>query len=345
MTAARAFVLEGFDDPAVGAQAWDALLRLGDTDAVYLTYDFQRTWWETLGRGQLLLVACERDDRIVAIAPLFSDEGMVFFVGTGDVDYMDFVGDVSAPFVLDAILETAAGAAREFSGFWLCGVPEDSGTGRHLQAAAERMRWMCYERGRWGAPRIDLVNGRTRATETANGRRVSKRERYFSRRGCLRLREFDRVESITRRLDTFFDQHVERWTTAGQESPFADDDRRRFFRQMTHRTGSVGWPRLTWLEWQDRPIACEFGWVYRDAYFAVASCFDVSLATRSPGQVLQRRIVLAAMQEGIARYEFGAGDHPYKLQYATDTTQVRGWKLFPTGPQASWRLDSEPTGR
>ncbi len=329
MTTARAFLLDGFDDPALGAGQWDALLRVGDTDVVYLTYDWQRTWWETLGRGQLLLVAAERNGHIVALAPLFVEQGMIFFVGSGDGDFMDFIGDTSDPAALDGILDAAARAAADFHGFWLYGVPEASMTGPRLKAAAKRMRWMCYEKGRWVSPRIDLINGRSHAMAKANGRRVSKRERYLSRRGRLMLRQFDRTASITQRLDLFFAQHIERWERAGGKSLFVSEARRRFLHQLTRRTGRVGWPRLTWLEWDDRPIACEFGWTYRDAYFAEASCFDVSLASRSPGQVLQSKIVLATIQDGLARYEFGAGDHPYKLQYATDMNYVETWKLFP----------------
>jgi len=162
----------------------------------------------------------------------------------------------------------------------------------------------------------------------ANGRRVSKRERYFCRQGSLELREFEGAE-IRQRLALFFDQHIERWRAAGVESRFADGRYRRFMEEVTRRTSDAGWPRLSWLEWQDRPIACEFGWVYHDTYFAEASSFAADLAARSPGQVLQRQLVLAALRSGLNAYDFGTGDYPYKLLYATEVNHVETWNLSP----------------
>jgi CelD/BcsL family acetyltransferase involved in cellulose biosynthesis len=324
----RAFLLDGFGDSALDAARWDALLHRGDTDVVYLTREWQSAWWDVLGRGRLMLIAVERDGQIVALAPMYAEEGMLFFVGSGDADYMDFIGDIEGPGVLDAVLDAAACAVPDFCGFRLYAIPGGSCTGARLQASALRLGWACYREGRWAAPRIDLIAGRSHAQAVADGRRVSKRERYLSRRGSLELKEFDNPDEIRQRLDTFFDQHVERWRCADGESPFAAPAHRRFLDEATARTGAAGWPRLTWLEWQGRPIACEFGWVYRGAYLAEAACFDVALAERSPGQVLQRQLVLAVLRDGLAAYDFGTGDDPYKLHYATEVNHVETWGLF-----------------
>ena len=257
MTTVRAFILDGFDDAALSAARWDELLGLGDTDVVYLTRQCQSTWWDTLGRGRLMLVAGERDGRIVALAPLYAEEGMLFFVGSGHVDYMDFIGDIESPDILEAVLGTAARAIPEFCGFRLYAIPGASRTGPLLQASAASLGWAC-----------------------------------------------------------------------GMESPFDDEAHRQFLDEVTQRTGDAGWPRLTWLEWQGRPIACEFGRVYRGAYLAEVSCYDVALAERSPGQVLQRELVLAVLRDGLTAYDFGTGDYPYKRRYATDVNHVETWGLF-----------------
>ena len=83
MTSVKTRVLRGFDDPAFGPERWEELLRAGDTDVVFLTWHWQRSWWETLGRGELLLIAGERNGQVVALAPFYADSGMIFFVGSG----------------------------------------------------------------------------------------------------------------------------------------------------------------------------------------------------------------------------------------------------------------------
>ena len=63
---------DSFDDPALCAEQWNALLRTGDTDVIFLTWHWQRAWRETRGRGQLLLVTAAYQGKIIAIAPLYA---------------------------------------------------------------------------------------------------------------------------------------------------------------------------------------------------------------------------------------------------------------------------------
>src|SRR3954468_24529465 len=111
----RTRVLEGFEDPSFGQEQWSELLARGDTNSICLTWEVQRTWWETFGRGRLLLIVAERADEVMALAPLFTDGGMVF--NLCPEDYIDFVGDISDPEVIDAILKTARSCVPDFVGF------------------------------------------------------------------------------------------------------------------------------------------------------------------------------------------------------------------------------------
>src|SRR5438309_6116361 len=130
-TAVKTRVLDGFDDPTFGKEQWDALLSAHNTDSVYLTWEFQRAWWEVFQWGKLLLIAAERDGRVVALAPFYTESGMVYFVGSGfESDCLDFLGDVSHPQVLDALLQTARDHVEDFQGFQLYFVPESSATGK-----------------------------------------------------------------------------------------------------------------------------------------------------------------------------------------------------------------------
>ena len=94
-TAVATTILDGFDDPRLGgARRWAELLRRGDTDAANLTWEWQRSWWASFGKGRLLLVAAESGGEVTAVAPLFADGGMVFNICPED--RLDFVGRESA---------------------------------------------------------------------------------------------------------------------------------------------------------------------------------------------------------------------------------------------------------
>src|SRR5438552_3754545 len=90
----RIRILEGFDDPSFGREQWNALVHSGETDVVFLTWEFQRAWWETLaGSGKLLLIAAERDERIVAVAPFYAKSYEIGLLGAGISEWLDFIGD------------------------------------------------------------------------------------------------------------------------------------------------------------------------------------------------------------------------------------------------------------
>ena len=144
----RVRVLGGFDAPSCPPDVWNRLLARGNTDVVCLTWEYQRSWWETFGYGKLLLLAAERDGEVVAIAPFFVDQGEVSFVGTGAADYLDFVGCVDEPDVLEGLLTAGQERVRGFLGACLYCVPAWSTTTERLRTAAARLGWECYEKAR-----------------------------------------------------------------------------------------------------------------------------------------------------------------------------------------------------
>ena len=68
----------------------------------------------------------------------------------------------------------------------------------------------------------------------------------------------------------------------------------------------AGWLRFTWIEWQDRMIAAHFGFHWQHTWYKPS--FTIDLAQRSPGEVLLRRLLLAAIREGADAFDFGLGD-------------------------------------
>ena len=80
------------------AGEWNDLLRRSAADTIFLTLEFQRTWWECLGRGELLILAMRDDaDTLVGIAPLLEmkdsqEQHVLATVGCVEVaDYLDFI--------------------------------------------------------------------------------------------------------------------------------------------------------------------------------------------------------------------------------------------------------------
>jgi len=318
----KTHVYNSFDEPALSAAQWNALLGVSNTDVIFLTWHWQRAWWETVGRGQLLLIAAERAGAIIAIAPLYAECGMVYFVGSGNSDYLDFIGDISDPAILTALLATARAGVPDFVGFRFYCLLAQSRTGERLQAAAAQLDLHCYDEESWPAPLVQLADQREAVLAAANGSRLRKRERYYHSRGALELRQFWDGEAILPQLAHFFAQYQAQWGESNYGDPV-------FLTRWTQVAAHTGWLRFSRLDWAGRPIAFEYGWCYGDTYFGGPSCFAGDLAPRSPGQVLLRQLLLTASAAGLSKYDLGIGDEPYKLRYATQINRVHTWGLYP----------------
>jgi CelD/BcsL family acetyltransferase involved in cellulose biosynthesis/aminoglycoside phosphotransferase (APT) family kinase protein len=327
-------LLAGFDDPAASPARWNALLASSDSgsNVVFLTWEWLSAWWATLGQAhgdRLLLLAAERDGVPLAFAPLYAARRMIYFLGSGSADYLDFVGDVSDPEVLDAILVTARAHTPGCVGFRFYAVLDSSPTGEHLQAAARRLGFACYQEGGvWPAPSVAL---RPADSALASTRKKSllRHERAFERDGGLEVSHLRSGEAIRPHLDAFFQQHVERWAATPYPSVFEEPAQRAFVERLMRTAAESGWLRFMRLDWQGRPIAFHFGFCYADSYLWYKPSFAIDLARRSPGEVLLRRLLLTALDEGAGELDFGMGDEAFKLRFATHTRHLRSWALYP----------------
>ena len=319
-------VLDGFDDPRCSREVWNELASKGSSDVVFLTPEWQRTWWETFAPGKLMLLAAEREGRTVAIAPFFETGRMVFFVGSGGSDYLDLVGDVDSE-VLEGFLETARANVPEFVGFRFHHVRRSSGTPALLERAAENLGLTIFNEGTLPSPALRMGDDGEAAREATRKKSLVRHERYFEREGTLEVRHMSQAEEILPHLDEFFDQHVERWAVTDHPSLFNDPNQRMFYERLV-RTGAP-WLRFTRIDWNGSPIAFHFGSSYRGRYFWYKPTFALELSKRSPGEVLLRNLLFAAIAEGCEVFDLGLGDEGFKERFASEVEHVDTWGLYP----------------
>lgn len=309
--------------------AWGEVAALGDTWTVFQEPAWLQCWWDSFGRGRLLVAEAVVAGRPVAIAPLFVDGDMAFFVGSGGSDYLDFIGDVGAPRVLEALLAAVADAVPGLLGFRFYHVPDASRTGLRLQHAAAGLGLACHDEGELAAPALDMGPGGERGLAAAAKTSLVRHERGFQREGGIEVRHLRHGEDILPWLDAFFAQHEARWDGSSSPSLFLDPAQRAFYRRLAAQGGEAGWLRFTVVGWQGSPIAFHFGFCHRGSFLWYKPSFDVALARRSPGEVLLRQLLLAAVDEGAHTFDFGLGDEAFKRRFTTGVRLVRTWGLYP----------------
>jgi CelD/BcsL family acetyltransferase involved in cellulose biosynthesis len=323
-------LLQGFQDARLVEAQWEELVSGSQTQSVFQSRAWNQTWWENYGRGKLVLVAAERNGDPIALAPLFADGGMLFFVGSGGSDYLDFLGDTSDPCVLTQLLAKAREEVVDFAGFRFYHVRDESRTAQRLSLAAGNLGLVCFEEESIPAPTLDMRDSSEQVRAAVEKKSLLRHERHFRKSGELLVEHLQGGAEISAHLDDFFDQHRRRWAGTDSPSLFCSPQHCAFYRRLAETADRSQLLRFTRLSWNGNAIAYHFGFYYRGVYMWYKPSFEVELARRSPGEVLLRELLLAAIEERASEFDFGLGDEPFKHRFATHQAHVRTWGLYPS---------------
>ena len=316
-----------YDDPALPA-IWSRVFAASDMRAITQTLEWQRIWWRTLSRGTLLLLAAERDGEPVAIAPLFHDEGMIFFIGVGEADWHDVLGAGHDPDVLTALLAAAIDRTPDFVGFKLHFIPEFSRTSAALAVAAERLALDRYEMESIVSVVVDIAADPD-AVRRSVSRSMRKAENFFKKNGDLVVQQLTTAAEVLPLLPEFFALHIARWKLKEIDSGFLRPDVRAFLERWIEASAAAGWLRVVRLEWNGGTLGMDLNWHFGTTQHSGQWVFDTRFMDRSPGQILLRHSVLMALDAGMHTYDLGLGDQAYKFRLPGRTVTCPTWGLYP----------------
>jgi CelD/BcsL family acetyltransferase involved in cellulose biosynthesis len=156
-----------------------------------------------------------------------------------------------------------------------------------------------------------------------------KREQAFRARGSLAVSSITDVAAMRALLPEFYEQYDARWRAKGEPGEFADPRRRAFLERALDLAADTGWARFLRIEWEGRFLAAEFAWHYKGTHFSAPWCFAMAEARHSPGHVLLRQSLLAALEAGLHTYDLGIGDQEYKFRLPVHTLNCLTLGFYP----------------
>lgn len=319
----------GFDDPLISCDQWNGLLSKASSDVIFMTWQWQKAWWKFFGRGKLLIMVAEQNEKPIAIAPLFSEDGMVYFIGSGGSDYLDFIGNVTVDDILENLLLLTIQHVPDFVGFLFYHVLQNSQTTNKLQEAAKQQEWKYFDEGSMPSPMLNIKSFPEKAVEAINKKSLLRHEKWFIKNGGIEVKHFCQSTDILPHINHFFEQHIARWRQTSFPSLFNDDLQKLFYKKLCELFSETGWLRFTVVFWNGREIAFHFGFHYNQNFLWYKPSFDIELSKRSPGEVLLRQLLLKAVEEDATIFDFGLGDEQFKQRFATNTRSVHNWGIYP----------------
>lgn len=311
---------------------WNTLLAESGSNTIFLTWEWATAWWSAYGAPSELRILTFYDDNSVlrAVAPLRTrvlkrygqSVAALQFIGDApsdsDSDYLDFI---AAPGweqpAIEAFHRYWADELRNGTVLLLNEIPESSPNLPALYGMAEA----------GGMDRVESsVDCATiRLPETWDGYLSMLKPRFRTKtRSLLRNLEsrpevrlgFCRsMEDVERLLPVLYDLHTRRWREEGKPGVFGDDRKRAFYHAVSPLLLERGQLRFSWLEWNGRVLACQYGFIYNGVYFQLQEGYEPDAEHANAGGGLRAWSIREFLQEGVREYDFMAGVGRHKTDW------------------------------
>ena len=290
---------------------WLALCRRTPGTTPFQTPMWLLPWWQHFGSDELAVI--KTDD---ALAPLYivrdGDESLGMFLGTGNSDYLDVVGDAAAVVGELAALDCQMWDFQQLRpSSSMLAVPPPAGWGENVDDHD-----VC--------PILSLA-------ELALSTHFQKKIRYY-RRALARLGEV-RVETPTAEtlgefVDALFELHAARWQRRGLPGVLGDDVVQRFTRDVARRMLDAGALRMYATRVAERIVAVFYGFALGDTVYYYLSGYDPELEKLSIGTLVVAHAVDEALRDGAATFDFLRGAEEYKYAWGAKDRQNKHRMLF-----------------
>lgn len=311
-------------------EIWNPLLHRSAYDTLFMTWEFQSTWWKHHGEGDpFFLVGTEGGDP-VGIAPLYVEDidgrRTVRIVGGTEVaDYLDFIvlPGYEEPFVEAVVDWLMSGAAPAWDVIEWVNVPEEGVLYHIFPRVAARKGLPVEPEQEDVCPIIPLP-----ATWEEYLMMLNKHQRHEIRRKIRRIERnadvhwyiVDHGHDLDREVEQFIRLHE---LSRPDKDAFMTPKMKAFFRDLAHVMLDAGWLQLSFIVVNGDTAASMYCFDYGDSILVYNSGYaPQSYASLSPGIVLLSYCIRHAIELGKRHFDFMQGDEEYKYRFGGQDTRV-----------------------
>lgn len=308
---------------------WNALLDVSANPLLFLTWEWQITWWQAYQAGDLWVLTAEEAGEIVGIAPWFvqhkSTGRVVRTIGCVDVtDYVDIIAHADhVAQVQQAFAAFTAAHRDDFDRINLCNIPEYSPTYQHFP---DHLRALGFDADlvlQEVCPVIHLPTD----WEAYLGM-LDKKQRHEIRRKLRRaeseaelVRTIVTPETLADEIEVFLG--LMRASQPSKAEFLAVEANDRFFRAILQRMSDGGWLRMSILRVNGKPAAAYCDFDYRGHILVYNSGLDPEYyAHLSTGIVLLAQNIQDAIETGHSLYDFLRGNESYKYRMGAQDVSI-----------------------
>ena len=308
--------------------AWDSLVARCPDSTVFQTHGWIKSWVECClpPTAQLRIFAAYRNDQLVGLAPLWlgrdpdssSTAERLRVLGMRHSDYLTFPVEGACPEIMSDLLAAIDRGTRSNVTVVLPEVPQFSTLALCLARRAAEPSSGVLLRSRTPCPRLLIQDNDAGVRRMLHKKSIRRHERQLGRLGAVRIEHLLDAAAIGPLLESFFNQHVDRWARTPYPSLFQRDRNRRFYRELVNRLGAKGGIIFTSVHLNEHIVAQHFGLSSKGTLIWYKPTFDIALRKCSPGEVMLSSLIRYAQDSSLVSLDFTRGDEPFKARFASD---------------------------
>ncbi len=291
---------------------WNALIRQSRSNGMFLGWQWQSTWWDCCGEGQLNVILVRDAGQLVGVAPLFVLDDCWRLAGGEEV--ADFLDWFAKPGYESEVAVACCDAIRDLGGsrIVLRNLRADSLINQEIGHQREFAAWNVRREVEDVSPRLELPSSWEEYVSS-----LSKKDRHELRRKVRRLQSAGRVHWYSVRPEEFSSADLHDFVrlhrlSAPDKAGFMTDHMADFFGRLMATFLPSGQALLYFLELDGHRIASTICFSFEDEMLLYNSGYDPEYSRLSAGLLLKAFCIDDAMSQGKRVFDFLQGSEPYK---------------------------------
>ena len=317
--------------------SWDRLWIESPSATIFQTLPWMSAWWKAFGKQlELCTLVVHQGGDIVGILPLVRSGASLRFLGSPGADYCDILCEEGlAPKIIEAALRTLF----KVEGWRTCrfaNLRDDSTFIRYSKDLPRDILKYLHFSSSAHRSSLRLDGDRNAVIDAMRRKSALRRHRNkLQKTGSVRFFHLQDRAQMHHYLNTLFQQHIGRRALANEASQFLSPEWREFYHAMVDELFPRDFLRFSILELDGRPIACHFGFEWKDNLTLYKPSFDVGLFALSPGDVLLSEMLAYARDRELNEVDFTVGSESYKEHFTNQTKDMYSAVL----DRAGWWTD------
>lgn len=313
-------------DWATLASEWNVLLRESHNNVPFLTYEFQRAWWDHLGGGEWnkaelnIVLGRDQEEKLIGIAPLFSTEiegqKVLQFIGSHEIaDFLDLIVRPQDHAAFSSALADHLVEQKQWQRVELYNLLDSSPTSQVLKQQFLSKNLNFDLEPLQPSPYIEVPSTYEAYVDSLDPKQAHELRRKMRRAARnpepIAMEIVDDAGQLDRALDDFFALMAQE----ADKAAFLKPAMRAQMDAIAHAAFAAGWLQLAFLKCGDARIAGYMNFDYDNCIWAYNAGFDNEYAYLSPGWIMLAEMMKWNSEHGRRIFDFMRGDEEYKYRF------------------------------